>query len=218
MVKENQKVKNWDKKHAAILEVATKIFINQGYVATSMELIAREACVSKITIYKHFKNKTDLFSHIMESHCSRILDFSPIIESSPTITTKETLLSFCHSFVESLLKPDSVRLMRRIIGEADAFPELITHIWRGGRLPMLEAFCLYLQEESDKKRIRVQDAGLAGRQLLGMIKENLVYPVWFGVKPCPSPSEKTHVIQKCVDMFLGFYEPTTSESALLTFC
>src|SRR5436190_17730540 len=69
MVKETPKVKNWDKKHAAILEVATKIFIHQGYSATSMELIAKEAGVSKITIYKHFKNKADLFSHIMENYC-----------------------------------------------------------------------------------------------------------------------------------------------------
>jgi len=209
--------KNWDKKHGAILEAAKQVFISKGYAGTSMEVVAKEAGVSKVTIYKHFKTKFDLFNHIMENHCAHIFEFFPIIEYSPETSSRAILISFCHSFVEALLKPESVGLMRRIISEADTFPDLVSSIWKDGKLPLLEAFFAYLQEEVKEKRIDIPDVNMAGRQLFGMIKENLVYPIWFGLKPSHTPSEKAHIIQKCVDMFLAFYEPKMSESALLTF-
>ncbi len=51
------------RKRRRILEVATELFIRQGYRKTSMDEVAREAGVAKGTVYLYFKNKTDLLMH-----------------------------------------------------------------------------------------------------------------------------------------------------------
>lgn len=199
-----------NKKYKSIVDAATIVFIQKGYLGTSMDLIAQEANVSKITIYKHFKNKSELFSTIMKDHCEKIFNYSPMIRYSPTLSPRSILTVFCESFIDALLKPESIGLMRRIIGEIDLFPELSTQIWKDGKMPILEAFLVYLREEINAKQLTIQEPEFAARQLFGMIKENLVYPVWFGTHQLPVVKDRHAVIQKCLDVFLLFYE--TKES------
>ena len=73
-------------------------------------------------------------------------------------------------------------------------------------MPILEAFCHYIEDEIKAKRLAIPDPEFAGRQLFGMIKENLVYPVWFGTRQLPSKRDKSLAIQKCLDLFLSYYE------------
>lgn len=197
-------------KHRSIIDAAKIVFIQKGYASTSMDFIAQEAKVSKITIYKHFKNKAELFSHIMKEHCEKIFNDTPIIKYSPVSNPRIILTSFCNSFVEALLQPESIGLMRRIIGEVDLFPDLAKQIWQEGKMPILEAFCLYIQDEVTAKRLYTQNPEFAGRQLFGMIKENLVYPVWFGAKHLPNAQDRQEAIQKCLDLFLFYYESPKS--------
>ena len=47
------------------MEKAEELFITLGYKAVSMEEIAEAAGISKMTIYKHFSSKEDLFIEII---------------------------------------------------------------------------------------------------------------------------------------------------------
>ena len=49
-------------KRAAILEAAKSLFVDQGYNGVSMDSIAAQACVSKLTVYSHFGDKETLFT------------------------------------------------------------------------------------------------------------------------------------------------------------
>lgn len=55
-----------DLKETLIIEVALKHFSFFGYSKTSLDGIAREAKISKSTIYKYAKNKKDLFQKCAE--------------------------------------------------------------------------------------------------------------------------------------------------------
>ena len=48
-------------KRAAILDAAKRLFIQSGFDGTSMDQIATEAGVSKLTVYSHFGDKESLF-------------------------------------------------------------------------------------------------------------------------------------------------------------
>ncbi|AIL08763.1 TetR/AcrR family transcriptional regulator [Stenotrophomonas maltophilia] len=56
-------------KRAAILEAAKVLFIEQGYTGVSMDAIAAQAGVSKLTVYSHFGDKETLFSEAVQSKC-----------------------------------------------------------------------------------------------------------------------------------------------------
>lgn len=54
-------------KYNRLIEKAEQLFISLGYRAVSMEDIAEAAGISKMTIYKHFDSKEDLFIKVVTS-------------------------------------------------------------------------------------------------------------------------------------------------------
>ena len=71
-------------KRDAILEAAARVFFESGYAAASMDEIAREAGVSKQTVYSHFGAKEALFGAFIRDNCERLLE--PIL--APEIRAK----------------------------------------------------------------------------------------------------------------------------------
>ena len=53
-------------KRRQIIDGASRVFLAQGFDAASMGAIAREAGVSKGTLYVYFKSKEELFEAIVE--------------------------------------------------------------------------------------------------------------------------------------------------------
>ena len=60
-------------KRAAILEAAKTLFLAGGFSGTSMDAVAKEAGVSKLTVYSHFSDKETLFSAAIEAKCQNML-------------------------------------------------------------------------------------------------------------------------------------------------
>src|SRR6478735_8059327 len=58
---------------AAILETAKRLFLSQGYEGVSMDQIAAEAGVSKLTVYSHFGDKEALFAAAVRAKCEEML-------------------------------------------------------------------------------------------------------------------------------------------------
>jgi len=53
------------RKHKAIVDAATALFLSKGYQGTSVDEIAALAKVGKQTVYHHFADKQNLFSEII---------------------------------------------------------------------------------------------------------------------------------------------------------
>lgn len=60
-------------KRKAILEAAKTLFLSNGYDGSSMDAIAAEAGVSKLTVYSHFTDKEKLFAAAVQSKCEEQL-------------------------------------------------------------------------------------------------------------------------------------------------
>ncbi len=60
-----------ERRRRRILEVATELFIRQGYRRTSIDQIAAGAGVAKGTVYLYFKTKADLLTHAIALEKSR---------------------------------------------------------------------------------------------------------------------------------------------------
>src|SRR5271165_4750911 len=65
-------------KAESILAAAKRSFLAAGFGAVSMDAIAREAGVSKATVYAHFAGKEELFGAVIARECERYFArFSP---------------------------------------------------------------------------------------------------------------------------------------------
>ena len=197
----------YERKHRQIIEAAIEVFLKSGFEGTSMDRVAEHAGMSKVTVYNHFKDKRDLFKKVMEVHCQNLEKNAPKINYGLDKPLEENLKQFAEILVTGLLNPKSVKMLRVVIFETGQFPELSSLIWVDGKLPMLDAFCEYLDLEIKQGRLKISNTYLAARQFFGMIKENLVWPVLMGVRLKVSSSYRDEVIQNSVKMFLNYYSP-----------
>ena len=58
---------------AAILEAAKQLFAREGFAGVSMDKIAAEAGVSKLTVYSHFGDKEALFAAAIRAKCEEMM-------------------------------------------------------------------------------------------------------------------------------------------------
>lgn len=200
----------WEKKHQIILNAARETFLKMGYGETSMDLIAKSAGVSKITIYHHFKDKAELFSEVLSTHVQSLYNQSEITKSSlPTFSIDrsphEILNEFAVKLISSFSSQTTVSFTRLVIGDLNRFPELVNSIWERGRSPLYEIFIAYLDEEVRSKRLRIPSTSIAGKQFFGMLREFTLWPLLLGTKPLEF-TQKKEIADSIVNMFLNFYK------------
>ena len=118
-------------KAALVLRGARRAFLAAGFGAVSMDAIAREAGVSKATVYAHFGSKEDLFGAVVADVAEeRFAGFSA--DALDPADVEASLSTFAHRFLELILSPEAVALNRIIIAEVVRFPELGEAFWQAG--------------------------------------------------------------------------------------
>ncbi len=86
---DNPKVALTERKRAAIVAAARQAFLENGYAQTSMDRIAELATVSVKTIYRHFENKDELFSAVMQATCLKRWRV-PHLSNSRTLSRRDS--------------------------------------------------------------------------------------------------------------------------------
>jgi AcrR family transcriptional regulator len=195
----------WVHKHETIMEAAADIFLVEGYAATNMDAIAKRAGISKITIYKHFESKNRLFNEMMSYHCQTLYKDTPIILFSLKTPTEKILINFAKKLIELLSLPRSISLMRLVIAESEKFPEIVSAVWEGGRMPLQDIFSEYLAEEIAHQRMVIENIPIATKQFFGMIKESFIWPALTGMQ-VPKAKHASEIIEITVAMFLSQYQ------------
>ncbi len=116
-------------KKEAIFDAALEVFLSEGFAGASMDRVAAAAGVSKMTVYRHFENKEELFLATINRHCDQIYD----VEMHPPARTREDareeLLKFGWTFVNTIVAYDVMALWRMLIGEVQRFPEIGAHAY-----------------------------------------------------------------------------------------
>jgi len=125
----------------AIEETAYKLFLEQGYSATSMRQISEEAGVALGGIYNHFKGKDEIFQElIIDQH--PYLKILPIIQDAPGDNIDEFIRNSARGIQEELGRhPDFIKLMFIEIVEFNGkhFQKLYESIFPK-TLPILQRF------------------------------------------------------------------------------
>ena len=156
-------------KAESILAAAKRTFLAAGFGAVSMDAIAREAGVSKATVYAHFAGKEELFGAVIERECERYFSrFSAGELDLGDVRASLTVLG--RRFLELLLSPDGIALHRIILGEVTRFPGLGEVFWRAGperQRVQIEAF---LKSAAASGTLDLADTRLAAEQFLSLVR------------------------------------------------
>jgi AcrR family transcriptional regulator len=119
-------------KREQIRSAAQRLFLELGYERASMDAIAREAGVSKQTLYHYYAAKEQLFVDVLRAlTIERFQQEAPVVFAEQPITSRveleAALLAYATSAVEHVLSPAYVALLRTLIAEAPRFPQIAGH-------------------------------------------------------------------------------------------
>ena len=190
-------------KKLAVLKAALRLFLEQGFGATSMDAIAREAGCSKATLYAHVKSKEELFAAITATFAEQFAASHPAFESEPDI--RSALLRFARDHVALLLSPEGAAMYRIVIAEAPRFPELGRAFYKNGPAIRWGALVKYLQRADAQGLLKIDDAGLAASEFVAMISGMLHLRVMLGHADEISAAEQEAGVEHGVDAFLRAY-------------
>ena len=194
-------------KHEAIRQAGMAVFLERGYEAASMDMIAIAAGVSKQTIYNHFLSKEALFRDIVEDMVSTLLQ--PIrVRTSPASTPEELLRAFGCDMLEMMLRPSSLALHRLIVAESARFPEFGRAIYEAGPGRLLAMLADYLRRETCDGRLAVRCPELAADQFIGMLTGRIQLRALLGVDESSSPRAVQDRVHETVRSFLAVHAPS----------
>lgn len=109
----------------AILRAAVELLVERGVERTSIEQIARRAGVAKVTVYRRWSSKQQLFAQALESTREQVRAVDEV--GGPLLDVIEELLP---RWGELLADPGARTLTARMIGAGPDHPELLSTYWR----------------------------------------------------------------------------------------
>jgi TetR/AcrR family transcriptional regulator, mexJK operon transcriptional repressor len=196
-------------KRAAILEAAKALFIRNAFAGTSMDAIAAEAGVSKLTVYSHFGDKDNLFREVIRA---RIQDLLPedMYSFDPHADIGETLhrVALVHARLDC--DPENVGTFRAILSDCrQGNPRYGKLMWEEGPMRTRALMERLLQHAVDSHKLSIDDVPRASIQFMSLIKGDMMMRRMFGCADCVQTyaREVEENARAGVAMFVRAYAP-----------
>ena len=170
------------RKFDQVLEGARRVFMRDGFEGASVDEIAREAQVSKATLYSYFPDKRLLFSEVARIECNRQAE-----EAIEVIGSGAPIEEVLH------------------VAESHRFPELGRRFYASGPALVRERMSKVLAPYVEAGILRIDDMDLAANQFGELCKGDLFVRSLCGMCDAPSEADIERVVNGAVEMFLARY-------------
>jgi TetR/AcrR family transcriptional regulator, mexJK operon transcriptional repressor len=188
-------------KAESILAAAKRTFLSSGFGAVSMDTIAREAGVSKATVYAHFAGKEDLFGAVIGRECEHYLaSFSAGALDPRDVRGSLTVLG--SRFLELVLSPDGIALHRIILGEVTRFPMLGEVFWRAGPEPQRVQIEAFLRSAAASGTLSFRDPRLAAEQFISLVRGEIQLRRLLRLEADARQPSIREIVESAVDTFI----------------
>ena len=193
----------------AIVEAASRLFLEQGFGAVSMDELAEASGLARRTLYNQFTSKEEIFREMLfrvSGHLEKA--FPPGIETQGDV--EEVLRVVARMILELHGRPEYLGFLRMVVADSRQFP------WIAGEFaaimdPQTERLERYLAHLTTMGVLDCRNPLLAAHQFMGMLNELSLWPWMMGRPPLALPAEE--VVEETVRMFLRNYRRPRSDQA-----
>lgn len=191
------------RKFDQVLDGARRVFLRDGFEGASVDDIAREAGVSKATLYSYFPDKRLLFMEVAKAECRRHADEAAgMIDDAAAVAD---VLRMAGSRIVGFAQSDfGQRMFRMCVAESDRFPALGQEFYRAGPMVVRERLVGFLARAQARGEVRIDDLALAADQFAQLCKADLHDRVIFGISDS-APRDVARVVEGAVAMFMARY-------------
>ncbi|MGD9603529.1 MAG: TetR/AcrR family transcriptional regulator [Gammaproteobacteria bacterium] len=191
-------------KREAILLAAARLFLEQGFERTTVDAIATQAGVSKLTVYSHFDGKEGLFQALIVDKCAEHFgapDFTALAPRGP----RAALTHIALAFLPLMFHPDVIALHRILATGRDA--QMNRTFWETGPRRLLADLAALLARFHAERELDVPDPALAADQFFALLKGADHLRAILAVGELPPPHALQDYGEAAVDTFLRAYAP-----------
>ncbi|MDJ0787386.1 MAG: TetR/AcrR family transcriptional regulator [Myxococcota bacterium] len=199
MTLDEYRTRRAERKRGDIIRAARLLFASEGVEGASMAEIAKEAAVSTATLYRHFEDKEQLFSAVVDELVAAVLPD----EAPPEAPPREALTEISLRYGQLLSDPEIRGLVRAVVSARGSAARFRTRLGRRGKSIFARAF-------SDAIRRLRRDGALdpdidvdrARSELQGMIEHyTLVRGLLFDERP--SKKKLRDQVEGCVETWFA---------------
>lgn len=192
-------------KRAKILQAAKSIFLKMGYHATNMNQIAKEAGVTKLTVYNHFQDKNNLFMCAIEESCEesiRAKQFQLTADSD----FKQALVLMCQRALSIIYLPEALKLDCLLFELAAEQSPLTRQFFDASHTRICHVWCDFFEQAIGFKFIQADEPIKQTELIISLMLGIRHQQVLLGLAPVPTADEIDQMIEHAIEIFLLKYQ------------
>lgn len=191
-------------KREAILAAAQVLFLSNGYEGSSMDAIAAEAGVSKLTLYSHFGDKEALFCEAVKTTCETRLP-RRLFQLDEGASVEQVLLEIAQAFHALVNSPESIGLHRVMVTMATQNPALVRLFFDAGPQQLLLDLEQLFEQANARQLLRIPEPIRAAEHFCTLIKGAQHFRLLIGYSDVPNDNAAEAHVQDVVALFMRAY-------------
>lgn len=191
-------------KRARILQAAKAIFLKSGYHGTSMNQIAQEAGVTKLTVYNHCQDKVNLFICAITETCEETL-CTKQFDLDTSADFYQTLFIVCSRALQIIYSPEALKLDHVLLELAAEQNPLALQFFEASHTRMENQLAEFFQKAAQLGFIQADDPIYQTELLLTLLLGVRHHKVLLGITAAPNAQELEQIIRDAIDLFLLKY-------------
>jgi AcrR family transcriptional regulator len=151
-----------------IMEAARIHFHAHGLERASVDAIAADAGVSKMTIYSNFASKEGLFEAVVRERTDRVMGGLAGVEALDPKQPGKALLAIGEQFLALVREEDTLGQFRSLYGAAGTQPEACAAFYRQGADRLIGDLAAYLRRANAAATLNIRHPRQAADLFLSM--------------------------------------------------
>ncbi len=187
-----------------IVEAAHSHFNAHGLERASVDAIAADAGVSKMTIYSHFASKEGLFEAVIRDRTDRVMGGLAGVEALDPSQPQKALLAVGEQFLTLAREEEALGQFRSLYGAAGSQPEACQAFYRQGADRLIGDLATYLRRAGAQGTLNIRHPRRAADLFLSMflgdghIRGLLILDM-------PDARENRALLREAVRVFMAAY-------------
>ncbi|MCC8936415.1 TetR/AcrR family transcriptional regulator [Bradyrhizobium ivorense] len=170
-----------------LIEVATRLFLERGFDATSIDAVAEAARVSKPTVYVQYGDKRGLFTAVLRREIARWL--APLaaaasdirVDSASDRSVEQRLIDLGRQLLILNCSADSIAFSRILTAQAINFPEVAKLAVDEGWSKAVATTAEFFDQLVDSGALDLEDTTIAAETFLNMVVGHAHRMATFGI-------------------------------------
>ncbi|WP_242551930.1 TetR/AcrR family transcriptional regulator [Photobacterium ganghwense] len=192
-------------KQQKILEVATILFLEQGYRDTALDQIVQRCGGSKQTLYRYFGCKEGLFKAVLAHNLESLEDVFDFSEKA-SLPVESCLVSFGQDYIHRLCTNPVLGLYRIVAADFHQHADITDFFLANGPDKKHQYLIAYLASDKVAQQLAILSPEQACCNLLALLKQDFFYTTLLG-KPLPDKKCLDQQIRQSVSAFIRMYQP-----------